>query len=76
MDNLTPLTPQQAAVIGAYTGYLVGDFADVHGYIEHLLGRPVWTHELGSEEMSATIRDAARADFLALVPTEAKVAKR
>lgn len=35
-----------AAVVAAYTGILMGRFDDYHKYIEDLMGRPVWTHEI------------------------------
>ena len=66
------LTREQAAVVSAYTGYLVGSFSDMHEYIEKIMGRPVFTHEMGSQEMMDQIREAAKPDFLALVPGEAQ----
>ena len=60
------LTPEQAAVIGAFTGYLAGPFSDMHAYIERIMGRPVWTHEMADNEVMAEIREAAKADFLAI----------
>lgn len=60
------LTSRQAAIVGAYTGYLAGPFSDMHKYIEELLGRPVWTHELASEAISEEIREKAKADFAAI----------
>jgi hypothetical protein len=35
-----------AAVVAAHTGILMGRFDDCHGYIEELMGRPVWAHEI------------------------------
>jgi hypothetical protein len=61
---VTRLDKQQAAVIGAYTGVLCGPFDEMHDYVELVLGRPVWTHEL--PELRQAIREASRADFLAL----------
>ena len=63
-------TREQAAVISAYTGYLAGPFGDMHAYVEKILGRPVWTHEMASKELAAQIREAAKADFVAMVPDE------
>jgi len=64
------LTREQAAVIGAFTGYLVGPFSDMHGYVEGILGRPVWTHEFASEALSEEIQKAAKPDFMLLAPKE------
>ena len=35
-----------AAVVAAYTGFRMGNWADYHEYIEKLMERPVWTHEI------------------------------
>ena len=61
------LTKKQSAVISAYTGILAGPFSDTHEYVERIMGRPVFTHEMGSKKIAAQIREKARADFLALV---------
>lgn len=65
------LTRQQAAVIGAYTGIACGPFGDIHEYIEKVLGRPVWTHELASRDMWDKIKTATNADFMDLCAEEA-----
>ena len=39
-----------AAVVAAHTGILMGRFDDYHKYIEDLMGRPVWTHEIPALE--------------------------
>ena len=61
------LTSEQAAVIGAFTGMLAGPFSDMHEYIEKIMGRPVWTHEMGNDVVAAEIKEKAKADFLAIV---------
>lgn len=49
--KLAPLTREQAAVIGLYTGILCGPFSDVHELAENVMGRPIWTHQFpGLEE--------------------------
>lgn len=60
------LTKEQAAIIGVYTGVLCGDFADAQEYIEKLMGRPVWTHEMGSKAFAAELTNLARSDFLSI----------
>ena len=45
------MTLHEKVVLSAYTGILMCDFSEVHKYIEKLLGRPVWTHELASEAL-------------------------
>lgn len=65
---MTKLTKKQAAVITAYTGFLLGSFNDVHHYIEKLMGRLVFTHEMGSKELMDELQLKAKADFIALSP--------
>lgn len=65
---MTKLTKEQAAVITAYTGYLLGSFNDAHSYIEKLMDRPVFTHEMGSKEFMDELQLKAKADFIALSP--------
>lgn len=60
------MTKQEAAIVAAYTGYLIGQFSDMHEYIERILGRPVFTHELGSKALAEQIREAAKADFVGM----------
>ena len=60
------LTKEQAAIIGAFTGICCGPFADVQEYADRVLGHPTWTHEFGSREFAAKLKDAAKADFLAI----------
>lgn len=62
----TKLTKEQAAIIGAYTGVTCGPFGDVHEYIEKIMGRPVFTHEMASEKLMEEVRTLARPDFIAL----------
>jgi hypothetical protein len=61
------LTKEQAAIVGAFTGYLAGPFSDMHEYIERVMERPVWTHELAEKAFCEQLRNAAKSDFLAMV---------
>lgn len=66
------LTMEQAVVVSAYTGFLVCPFDQMHAEIEKRLGRPVWTHEMGSEKfMDEQVRPAFKADFVAMSPANA-----
>ena len=63
------MTDREKAIVSAYTGIamLTGDkFSIFHKYVEDILGRSVWTHELASEELWGEIREKSKADFLAL----------
>lgn len=58
------MTKGEAKIIGAYTGILMGEFTDMHEYIEYLLKRPVLTHELANKELVKRIKSLAKPDFL------------
>lgn len=64
------LTKEQAAIIGAYTGFCCGNFADIQLYADRLLGRPTWTHEFANEKFAAELRQKSKADFLAICNEE------
>lgn len=63
------MTDSERAIIMAYTGVcmLAGDKLDIfYKYIEELLGRPVWTHELGIKEIRDEIKEKSKSDFITL----------
>ena len=61
------MTRHESAVLGAFTGILCGPFSDLHAYVETIMGRPVFTHEMGDQRIADEIREAARPDFLRIV---------
>ena len=71
--TMTKLTRQQAAEIGAFTGVLCGPFEDLHEYVERIMQRPVFTHEMGNELTMAQIKERAEADFISLCPTKEQI---
>lgn len=60
------MTKQERIIVSAYTGVLMCNFDDMHKYIGEKLGRPVFTHELGCDEVKKEIKAATKSDFLAL----------
>ena len=58
------MTKREAAIVAAYTGYLIGDFSDMHKYIEGILKRPVFTHELGNMQLRHEIEKKSKEDFV------------
>lgn len=60
------LTKEQAVIVSAYTGCLAAKMPDLHEYIEKIMGRPVFTHEMGNKLIAEEIRERSRADFLAI----------
>lgn len=64
------MTHREKVIISAFTGVLMCDFNDVHEYIEKLLGRPVWTHQLADEKIWNEIKEASKSDFIAICKAE------
>lgn len=58
------MTKREAAIIAAYTGYLIGEFSEMHAYIEEKMGRSIWTHEMGSEDFMDNLRQLTKEDFV------------
>lgn len=56
------MTKREAAIVSAYTGILLGDWADTQFYIEELMSRPVFTHEIAS--LLDEIKGKAKNDFM------------
>ena len=57
------MTAREAAIVSAYTGLLIGEFSELHKYIEEIMGRPVFTHELGDKKLAQEISNKAAGDF-------------
>lgn len=64
------LTKREAAIVSAYTGYLIGGFDEMHKYAEEVMGRPIWTHQFADQKLCDALREAAKPDFLAIEVTE------
>lgn len=60
------ITKREAAIISAYTGILLGSFTDLHAYINEIMKRPVFTHEMADAAIQEQIKKAAKPDFLRL----------
>lgn len=55
------MTREEGIILSAYTGYLLVDnFGDVHAFIEKILGRPVWSHELARKELQNEVREKCK----------------
>lgn len=67
------MTDREKAIVMAYTGtaMLTGEkFSIFHKYIEDILGRPVWTHELADDSVCEEIKEKSKSDFLELCKNE------
>lgn len=63
------MTKEECAIIMAYTGIcmLTGeDFGIFHKYVENIMGRPIWTHEMGIGSIADEIKEKSKNDFLKL----------
>lgn len=67
------MTDREKAIVMAYTEttMLTGEkFSIFHKYIEDILGRPVWTHELADDSVCEEIKEKSKSDFLELCKNE------
>lgn len=64
------MTKREAAIVSAYTGILIGNFSDMHEYVEEKLGRPIWTHQFAEEKLFEEIKEAVKPDFISIEITE------
>lgn len=60
------MTKREAAIVAAYTGYLIGAFSDMHEYIEEVMKRPVFTHEMASPKFMESLRELVKKDFISI----------
>lgn len=62
------MTKKESLIISAYTGFMVcKEFSDMHEFIEQVLERPVFTHEMGSELFLEEIQGALKPVLLELI---------
>lgn len=67
------MTDREKAIVMAHTGIcmLAGEkFGVFHAYIEDIMGRPVYTHELAIQSISDEIKEKSRDDFIKLCKEE------
>lgn len=62
------MTKREAAIVSAYTGYLIGEFSDFHAYVEEIMGRPVFTHEFPS--IAEELKEKSKKDFMSIKVVE------
>lgn len=60
------MTKNEAAIISAYTGFTLCKFSDIHEYVEKVMQRPVWTHEMGDANFCGLLKEKSKPDFLAI----------
>ena len=60
------MTKKEAAIISAYTGFLCGNFSDMHKYAEDVMGEPIFTHQFNSKEYWEKLKEKVKPDFIKL----------
>ena len=65
------MTDREKAIVMAYTGVtmLTGDKLQIfHKYVEEIMGRPIWTHEM--VQFADKIKEKSKDDFMSLCADE------
>lgn len=63
------MTLEERVIVETYTGYCMtsGDERNaVYKYMQKLLGRPVYTHELAQKSVVKKLHEKSKADFIEL----------
>lgn len=62
------MTTRESVVLSAYTGFMLSkDFGKIHEYIEEILERPVFTHELANEKVHKEIQEKSKKEFIEII---------
>ena len=68
-DEKRPLDLRARVIITVYTGYSMladDELGELYNYTKEVLGRPVMTHELVSEEVQDMLHKASKKEFIEL----------
>ena len=60
------MTKQERLIVTSWTGVLMVDFDDFHGYAEGLLCRRILSHEFSGSGLWEELKYAVRDDFMKL----------
>lgn len=62
------MTNREAVVLSAYTGFMIAkQFSDIHKYIEEILERPVYPHELANKKVRKEIQEKSKKEFIEII---------
>lgn len=62
------MTKKESLIISAYTGFMVcKNFSDMHEFIEQVMERPVFTHEMGSEQFLKEVQERLKPQLIELI---------
>lgn len=60
------MTKKEAAIVTAYTGFMLGDWHEFHKYAEKLFKRPIFTDEFAKPKMIEKMRIKSKKDFCSI----------
>lgn len=69
------MTKQEKIIVSAFTGILMCSIADYQKYVESLLHRPVFTHELADDGVQDMIKQRSKPDFIRVCKSEVIIPK-
>lgn len=62
------MTKKESLIISAYTGFMIcKEFSDMHEFIEQVMERPVFTHEMGSEHFLKEVQERLKPQLIELI---------
>ncbi len=64
------MTKREGAVLSAFTGNLLCKLSDMHEYIEEIMERPVFTHELANKELVEQIKEKAKPEAIKIIESQ------
>ena len=64
------MTHKEAIAIFAYTGFCFAPFDEIHKFIEEVIGRPVFVHELARDDIWECIRKKMKKNLDAYIHVE------
>lgn len=60
------MTHEEAAIVSAYTGILIGPVHEFHKYAEKLLGHSIFTHDFLDRALFEVIKNKSKKDFISI----------
>ena len=60
------MTKREAAIVSAYTGIMMGEFCEMHKFVEELVGREVGTIRFLDPEFCEVVKKLSRPYFIEL----------
>lgn len=63
------MTLKERVIVEAYTGYCMtnsDERSEFYKYVEAVMGRPIYTHELADNKIICELQDKVKPDFIKL----------